>query len=72
MMLKSIFERKSSRVLRVLLSRPAEKWTLRELAREASVSLGMSHYVSAALTRMGLTTREESGGLALIEPQRLL
>lgn len=71
-MLKSIFERKSSRVLRVLLSRPGEKWTLRELAKEASVSLGMSHYVSEALARMGLTTREESGRLVLIEPQRLL
>ena len=71
-MLKSIFERKSSRVLRVLLSRAGEKWTLRELAGEAKVSLGMSHYVSEALTRMGLATREESGRLMLIEPQRLL
>ncbi len=71
-MLKNVFEPKSSRVLRVMLTHPGRRWTLRELAKEARVSLGMSHYVTASLARMGLTTREESNKLVLIEPLRLL
>ncbi len=71
-MLKSVFERKSSRVLRALLCHPERKWTLRELAEDAEVSLGMSHYVTSALAQMGFATREESNKLALIEPMRLL
>jgi hypothetical protein len=46
---KNIFEPKSSRVIRILLSNPGKPWTLRELAVEAGTSLGHTYAVCSAL-----------------------
>jgi len=70
--LRNIFGKKASRVLRVMLTAPSRKWVLRELAREAQVSLGMAYYVTSSLVRMGFAARENSNRLSLSDPYRLI
>lgn len=71
-LLRNIFERRSSRVLRVLLTDPNRKWVLRELAKESQISLGMASYVTSSLVRMGFAARDNSNHLILSDPSRLL
>jgi hypothetical protein len=47
--LYNLYKPVASRVLRVLLHNPPRPWTLKELAKEASVSLGHAHNVKQAL-----------------------
>ena len=69
---RNIFEAKSSRVVRVLLIHPGRTWVLRELAKEAQVSLGMTYYVTSSLFQMGYASRDESNRLNLTDPYRLI
>ena len=45
---------------------------LRELAKEARVSLGMAYYVTSSLAQMGFVSRDESNRLILTDPYRLI
>ena len=45
---------------------------LRELAKEAQVSLGMAYYVISSLVQMGFVSRDESNRLILTDPYRLI
>jgi len=47
-------------------------WTLRELAEEAQASLGMTHYVTTSLIRMGFANRDETNKLIITDPHRLI
>jgi hypothetical protein len=47
--LYNLYKPVASRVLRVLLHNPPRPWSLKELAKEASVSLGHAHNVKQAL-----------------------
>jgi hypothetical protein len=71
-MVRNIFEVKSSRVVRVLLVHPSKSWVLRELAKEAQVSLGMAHYVTSSLIQMGFASRDGSDRFILTDPYRLI
>ncbi|MDG6933390.1 MAG: hypothetical protein JRN68_01705 [Nitrososphaerota archaeon] len=69
---KNIFEPKSSRVIRILLSNPGKSWTLRELAGEAGISLGYTHAVCSALINGGYLVRNETNQLTVVDPLTLL
>lgn len=71
-MVRNIFDTKSSRIIRVLLSSPSRTWVLRELAGEASLSLGMAYYVTSSLVEAGYMIRNDSSKLTLTDPQRLI
>jgi len=69
---RNVFEAKSSRIVRVLLTNPDKTWILREIAKESQVSLGMAYYVTSALIQMALATRDETNRVVLTDPHRLL
>ncbi len=69
--IKSLFNRKSSRAVRVLLSRPNRPWFVRELATEAEISLGQASNVKRLLTAEDLI-QADGRAFRLAEPQRLL
>jgi len=69
---RNIFDVKSSRVVRVLLTHPERTWVLRELAKEAQVSVGMAYYVTLSLVQMGFVSRDESNRLIVTDPYRLI
>lgn len=71
-MVHNVFDSKSSRIVRVLLVHPRRSWVLRELAKEAQVSLGMAYYVISSLVQMGFVSRDESNRLILTDPYRLI
>jgi hypothetical protein len=71
-MVRSIFTGKSSRVVRVLLSKPTEIWRTRELASEAKVSLGTVSTVTNRLIDMGFLVRDRSMRLKLRKEEELL
>lgn len=69
---RNIFEIKSSRAIRVLLSNPGRKWTIRELASEARVAFGYVHAVVANLMQSGYLLRNQVNRLELVDPIRLI
>jgi len=56
--LKGIFKGKSSRVSRVLLLNPRRQWSLRELAAQASISIGQAFKVVSRLEELDLLGRQ--------------
>lgn len=69
--LRSLYSRKATRILRVLLSAPATTWTLSALAAEAHVSQGHAYKVKELLAdREWISTGPD--GIALQEPEALL
>lgn len=69
--LKSIYQPKSSRILRVLLSAPSKRWRVEPLAAEANVSLGLVSDVRRQLLDSEWTDTD-GDGLFLKEPEALL
>lgn len=69
---KDIFEPKSSRVIRVLLVRPNQRWRIATLAKEAGVSLGWTHAVVSTLQEQNYVTRDETYHVKVADPARLL
>ena len=69
--LKSLYQARSTRVLRALLFDPNLKWKLADLSMAAGVSIGQAYNV-----KKGLIDREwaefEKDGLRLIQPEQLL
>ena len=69
--LRSLYAPKAERILRVLLTHPAHRWKMQELAQEADVSLGQAAKVKALLAdREWIRTEPE--GLVLCDPPTLL
>ena len=71
-MVKNIFSRKSSRIIRVLLSKPSKAWKTRELVSEANVSLGSVSIVTNRLIDMGFLVRDRSMRLRLRRKEEIL
>ena len=71
-MVRNIFAGKSSRIIRVLLSKPSKPWRTRELASEAGVSLGLVSMVANKLIDMGFLVRDRSLRLKLRKEEELL
>lgn len=69
--LKSIYQAKSSRVLRVLLSTPSRRWRVEPLSTEADVSLGLVSEVRRALVDREWADTDDDG-LFLTDPESLL
>ena len=69
--LRSLFAPKATRVLRVLLSRPSQKWKTQPLADEADVSVGqVANLKKRLLDREWIEATRD--GLYLKEPEALL
>jgi hypothetical protein len=68
---KSLFSRKSSRVVRVLLTEPKKLWFVQDLAREANLSLGQTSNIKRLLIDEDLV-QEKGKSFRLADPQRLL
>ena len=68
--LKSLFSRKSSRVIRVLLSDPNKSWKVEELQKKAQVSLGLVSKVTKKLIDQNWVKKD--AGFRLTEPESLL
>lgn len=69
--LRSLYARKATRVLRIMLLDPKRSWRLQELADEADVSLGHVHKVKRALEAAEWVASDRDG-LRLTEPRELL
>lgn len=69
--IKSLFTRKSSRAVRVLLAEPKKLWFVQELAKEADLSLGQMSNIKRLLVDEDLL-QEEGKSFRLADPQRLL
>lgn len=69
--LRRLFSPKSSRILRVLLEQPKEKWTLIQLATEAAISLRTAHLVINALEEKAFIEKRR-GAITLQKPGELL
>lgn len=69
--IKSLFSPKSSQVIRCLLSDPARTWTLKGLATETGVSIGLIHRIATALEN-DLFAKKERRAFKLEDPARLL
>jgi len=69
--IQSLFSPKSSRVIRCLLSDPTRAWTLKGLAAETGVSIGLIHRIATRLENNFLAKRE-TRAFRLEDPGRLL
>lgn len=69
--IQSLFSPKSSRVIRCLLSDPARAWTLKGLAVETGVSIGLIHRIATAL-ESNLFAKKDIRAFKLEDPARLL
>jgi hypothetical protein len=68
--LKSLFSPRSSRILRVLLSNPQQRWLLRDLAKEAGVSIGLVSKVKDKLIELEFAS--DSRDVGVTKPSDLL
>jgi hypothetical protein len=55
---KSLFFPKSSRMLRVLLTKPSKKWYVEEISKEAKISIGLASRIKKALLDQEWITKE--------------
>ena len=70
-LLKKIFSKKSTRIVRKLLSNYRKEWIITELANEAQVSTGFVSMIIRNLAEEGFIDREW-GSIKLIKPGELL
>lgn len=68
--LKSLFRSRSARILRVLLSDAKKRWHLRDLAKEAGVSIGLVSKVKKKLIELEFA--DESRDVSITKPGELL
>ena len=57
----SPFKGRAERVVRRLLLEPKRHWTMRELAKASSVSLGLASMATSSLAQMGVLTKGRTG-----------
>ena len=69
--IQNLFSPKSSRAIRCLLSDPKRSWTLKGLATETGVSIGLIHRIATALEN-NFFAKKEIGAFKLEDPARLL
>jgi len=69
---RNIFSRKASRIVRVLLIRPREGWTIKDLSKEAKVSLGFTHAVVMSLIDQKHVYRDELYKLRVVDSVKLI
>lgn len=69
--LRSMYQPRSSRILRVLMCNPGKVWKLAELKQEAAVSIGQVYNVKQLLLDKEWV-KEEQEGIRLFKPEALL
>jgi len=69
--LRSVFSRKATRIIRVMLCNPKRLWKVQELAEETNVSLGLAFKVKERLLDLGYG-KVENRNVVLFRPQELL
>jgi hypothetical protein len=69
--LKSLFSRKSTWIIRKLLNNPERSWTSNELSDEAQVSIGQVYKVTEKLSNEGVLEKKR-GAIRLVKPGDLL
>ena len=69
--IRSPFLGKSERVARRLLLEPNQRWSMRSLARDSHVSLGMASMATSAFAELGVVTKGRAG-MDLFDPTGLL
>ena len=69
--IQRLFSPKASRLIRCLLTNPGQVWTLKGLATETGVSLGLVHRIATAL-ESSLFAEKKVGAFRLEDPARLL
>jgi len=69
--LRSIFSRKTTRIIRVLLCNPKRLWKVQELAQESNVSLGLAFKAKKRLLDLDYA-KVENRKIGLSRPQELL
>lgn len=69
--IQSLFSPKSSRIVRCLLSDPKRSWTLKGLATETGVSIGLIHRIATGLEN-AFFAKKELRSFTLEDPSRLL
>lgn len=70
--LKSLFSKKASRVVRILLAEPDRPWRFDELARMAGFSIGHAYNVAKSLIDMDFAEKDAKNRVAVKNPGRLL
>lgn len=70
--LRTLFHDKATIPLRILLGRPGEWVTTREIAEEGGLSLGWVSQILQQLDTLGYVERKRGGGTRLMHPDRLL
>lgn len=70
--LRSLFAKKSTRVIRALLQAPSEPTSLTKLAAATSMSLAGVYFVVDRLETKGFVTRDNRRLITVTEPRRLL
>jgi hypothetical protein len=70
--LRTLFHDKATIPLRILLERPGEWVTTREIAEEGGLSLGWVSQILQQLDAQGYVDRKRGGGTRLMHPDRLL
>ena len=69
--LRSLFTPKSSRILRVMLANPRRSWMVKDLAKEAKVSIGLVFKVKERLLDLEFAS-EENRSILLNRPTELI
>ncbi len=70
--IKSIFSKKSSRIVRILLDNPGRKWYVKDLSREAEVSIGLVSKVKKRLEEYNYIEKSDIQKFYLSNPESLL
>ncbi|HEB35197.1 hypothetical protein LCGC14_0654690 [marine sediment metagenome] len=70
--LKSLFSKKTTRLLRVLLARPEEIWTQISLSNESNVSIGLTNRVIKRLYDLEYIDLDQNKKISLKNPSKLL
>ena len=69
---KSLFGLKSSRMLRLMLSKPQSLWQVKELAAKTELSFGQVSNIRRALLDQQYASESKEGGICLFQPEALM
>jgi len=69
---RSLFSRRTTRMLRVLLENPSRRWYVQDLAKEAGISLGQVSNTKRLLGEQDLISQEGRRSFWLAKPEVLL
>ncbi len=69
---RSLFSPRTTRVLRVMLENPSRRWYVRDLAKEAGISLGQASNIKRLLIEQDFISQEDGLAFWLARPEALL